>query len=358
MFEQHVAALHAHLWRAPRGKVLHMHRGRDHRTGDAQALGHVPLHLRAQHQVGPGLGDGGFHGQVVVGDQGLQAVVLRGLAHGPGLLAAVAAQADQREAHFLHRHPGSGDGMGGIAEHKHPLAVQVVGVHRGGIPARAPIQPGQRGRRVHARQRGHLFDESDGGLPADGHDRGAWLLPGALQPVGRGAGHLGVEHDVEVGLGQAGQVGRAGTQGRGHVGVDAQLAQQALHLRHVVAVAKAQGRGAQQVAPGPAVGGLGRTRCGGLAGGVVRPGAAPVGRRSRPRPSFPCAGRPAAPGGSRAPTGRARPRGHRGRPGSARRLQDAPTTRAWGWKRSQASRAARWNRPAVSPPRSRAWKVL
>jgi hypothetical protein len=47
-----------------------VHRRRDHRAGQAQALGDVALHLRAQHQLGRGGGDGGLDLEVVVGDQG------------------------------------------------------------------------------------------------------------------------------------------------------------------------------------------------------------------------------------------------------------------------------------------------
>jgi hypothetical protein len=55
--EEHVGALEAHLRRMARREVLHVHRRRDHRAGQAQALGDVALHLRAQHQLGRGGGD-------------------------------------------------------------------------------------------------------------------------------------------------------------------------------------------------------------------------------------------------------------------------------------------------------------
>jgi hypothetical protein len=84
----------AHLRRAARREVLHVHRRRDHRAGQAQALGDVAFHLRAQHQLGLQLGDARFHLEVVVGDQRLDAVELGGLAHFARELAAVGAQAD------------------------------------------------------------------------------------------------------------------------------------------------------------------------------------------------------------------------------------------------------------------------
>jgi hypothetical protein len=39
-------------------------------------------------------------------------------------------------------------------------------------------------------------------------------------------------------------------------------------------------------------------------------------------------------------------------------VQEAPTMIASGWKRAAASRRAVLNSSAVSPPRSRAWKVV
>jgi hypothetical protein len=58
-----------------------MHRRRDHRAGNAQALGDVALHLRAEHQFGLQLGDPRLDLEIVVGDQRLDAVELGGLAH-------------------------------------------------------------------------------------------------------------------------------------------------------------------------------------------------------------------------------------------------------------------------------------
>ena len=69
-----------------------------------------------------------------------------------------------------------------------------------------------------------------------------------FQPGGGGAGDLGIEHDVEVRVGQPAQVGRRGAERGGDVHLDAQPAQQAPDLDDVVAVAEAERRGAEQVA--------------------------------------------------------------------------------------------------------------
>ena len=115
-----------------------MQRRADHRTGDPQPFGTVALHLGAQHQFRAGLGHGLFDRQVVVGDEGLQAQLLGSCAHLPGQFPAVAPQAHHLKAQFLARNLGGGDGMGGIAKNEHPLAREVGGIHRAGIPG----QPG------------------------------------------------------------------------------------------------------------------------------------------------------------------------------------------------------------------------
>ena len=72
--EEDVRALEAHLRRVAGRKVLDVDRGRDDGAGDAQPLGDVPLHLRAEHQLGLQLRDPGLDLEIVVGDQRLDAV--------------------------------------------------------------------------------------------------------------------------------------------------------------------------------------------------------------------------------------------------------------------------------------------
>ena len=50
--EHHVGAFEAHLRRVARREILHVHRRRDHRARNAEALGDVALHLRAEHEFG------------------------------------------------------------------------------------------------------------------------------------------------------------------------------------------------------------------------------------------------------------------------------------------------------------------
>eukprot|EP01136_Pigoraptor_vietnamica_P016177 Opistho-1_new@59960 len=126
--EQHVGALETHLRRVARGEVLHMHRRGNDGARNAQALGDVALHLRAQHQLGLQLGDARLHVEVVVADQRLHAVERGRVAHLARELAAVGAQADHGEAHFLRGDARGGHHMGGVAEHEHALAREVGGI--------------------------------------------------------------------------------------------------------------------------------------------------------------------------------------------------------------------------------------
>ena len=89
------------------------------------ALGDVALHLRAQNQLGLQLGDLFLYGQVVVADQGLDAIQLGGVAHFAGEFAAVGAHADDLKAHLVLRKTRCSDHMGSVAEYIHALTGQV-----------------------------------------------------------------------------------------------------------------------------------------------------------------------------------------------------------------------------------------
>ena len=72
-------------------------------------------------------------------------------------------------------------------------------------------------------------------------DRAHRLLPECLvEPAARRIGDFGVEADVEIGRTQPREIGRAGTERRGHVDVDAERAEQAGDFYNVVAVAESQ----------------------------------------------------------------------------------------------------------------------
>ena len=253
--EQHIRAFKTHLRRVAGREVLHVHRGGNHRAGNALALGDVALHLRAQNQLGLQRVDLGFDFQVVVGDQGFDAVAFATVAHLAGKFAAVSAQAHHLKTHLLAGDAGGGHHVGGVAKNIDPLAGQVGRIDRLGVPvgvgvARVLCGLGQAG------ERADFGDEVACGVAAQGHGLGVRLVKLTLQPLRGGQADFGVEHHVEVGLGQFLHIGDARAQGRDHSDIDTQLVQQLRDFLDVVAVAKAQGAGAQDVAGGSDLRGL------------------------------------------------------------------------------------------------------
>ena len=127
--EDHVRPFPPHLRAIPRGDVLHMEGAGDHRAGDVQALGDVPLHLRPEHKLGRGGGDRLLHREIVVADQRLEAIRLRRLAHLTRHLARIGPDPHDLEAEFVAGDAGRRDRVRGIAEDEDPLPGEVGGVH-------------------------------------------------------------------------------------------------------------------------------------------------------------------------------------------------------------------------------------
>ena len=264
--EDHIGPLPTHLRRIAGRHVLHVQRRADHGTGDAEALGAVALHLGAEHQLRRCLGHRLFHRQVVVADQRLQPQLLGHRPHLPRQLAAVGAQAHHLEAELLTGDAGGGDGMGGVAKDEHPLAGEIGGIHRAGIPGQTGalfcFPPGlATGGGLQAQQLVKFVEECCGGADADRHGLHRRHAEAALQPAANRAGQLRIKADVGVGVGDAPQVRRAGLQRRHHVHLDAVFGEQPADLAHVIAAAEAQQAGSQQVDPRsaalrlPAIGG-------------------------------------------------------------------------------------------------------
>ena len=248
--EQHIGALETHLRAVAGGEILHVHGRRNDGTGQAQALGDVPLHLGAQHQFGLQVADALLDLEVVVGDERLAAVLLGCIAHLASEFAAVGAQPHDLKPHLLRSHPGRGHHVRGVSEDEHALARQIGRVNRAGVPASTGLfaQIG------HLRQTGqscHLGHEVLRGMHADWHHPGKRLLELALQPQRGAHAGFGVEHDVEIGLVQAGQIGRAGTHRSHHFDLDAQVSEQPFDFAHIIAMAKTQRRGPEDVAARP-----------------------------------------------------------------------------------------------------------
>ncbi len=253
------------------------------------------------------------------------ALVARGeVAHVAGELAGVGADRHDGEAELLLGDAGRGERVGGVAEHEDALAGEIGRVDRARVPGQARLVGGEEclglGRDLRRRAKpGHLCDEVARGADADRHDLGGGLTEGPLQPLGRLPRDLGIEHHVEVGGAEAGEIGRGRAFRRHHVHVDPQTIEQALHLdddRRGGGSRAPPARGCCTTAPCPPPAALAWRRASTRAGRRRR---ARSGRRSPPRPSSPSSGRRAAPAAPPAPADAAPRRGRRDRPGSARR---------------------------------------
>ena len=137
--------------------------------------------------------------------------------------------------------------MGGVAEYIHALSREVGRIDRTGIPDGMCIGLDVGGYR-NAGQRCDFLHKLAGGAHADGHGFGKGLTELTLQPLRGSLGDFRVEHDIEVGVWQALQIGRAGAQGGYDGNIHAHAAQELADFLDVITVAKAQGAGAQDVA--------------------------------------------------------------------------------------------------------------
>ena len=201
--EDHVGAFETHLRSVARRKILHMHRRGDHRAGNAQTLGNMPLHLRAQHQLGLQFRDLGLDLEIIVGDQRLDAVKRGGVANFAAEFAAVGAKPDHLEAELVRGDPCGGDGVGRIAEDEDALAGKVGRIDRARIPRQPCRRPASVAVGIDARKLCDFRDEFAGRRDADRNGLGRRLPEGALQP-GRGLpGDLRIEHHVEIGIAQS-----------------------------------------------------------------------------------------------------------------------------------------------------------
>ena len=246
--EQNIGALHPHLRGVAGGEILHMGGRRDHCAGDAQALGDVALHLRAEDEFRLKLGDRLLDLEIVVGDEGGAVVQRRRGPDLPRKFAVVGAEAHDLEAHLLRRYASRGDGVGRVAEDEDALAGQVVAVDGPRPPGHPSARHLKGFRGVETRDPCDLIDEVERRADADRRGSDRLLAELTLQPRCGDGGDLGIEHDVEVGVAQAGQVGGARAQRRCDIDLDADQLEQPGDFDHIIAVAKAERGGAKDVA--------------------------------------------------------------------------------------------------------------
>ena len=102
-----------------------------------------------------------------------------------------------------------------------------------------------------------LADEVDGRPDTNGYRLGHGLLKIARKPLrGQGCG-FGVEDDIEVGITQTRDVVGARVERCNDVDVDADRRKQARDFPNIIAVAKAERCGAEQIAAGSALSAIG-----------------------------------------------------------------------------------------------------
>ena len=96
--EYDVGALETHLRGIASGKVLDVNRRGNDGARNAEPFRDVAFHLRAEHQLRLKFADLRFDVEIVVGDQGLDPMQLRGLANLAREFTGIGAEADDLEA--------------------------------------------------------------------------------------------------------------------------------------------------------------------------------------------------------------------------------------------------------------------
>ena len=204
-----IGALKTHLRCIACREILHVNRCRNHCTRDAVSLGNMALHLRAQNQLGLQTLDLGFDFQIVVADQRFYAIGFGAVSDIPSEFAAVGAHANDFKAHFFAGNPGGRDHMCGIAKQVNAFAGKVSRVHRLGVPA-GTCGHFFSSRERHTGQAANFSNEVLGGFQAQRHGLGVRLLVLALEPLRCAQCNFGIEHHIEVGLGEFFNIGNTG----------------------------------------------------------------------------------------------------------------------------------------------------
>ena len=86
----------------------------------------------------------------------------------------------------------------------------------------------------------HLHEEVVGGTDTDRHGFAEGHAEVALQPAAGGFGHLRIQADVQIGIGDPHQIVNAGFKRGHHADVDAVHGEQLLHFKDVITAAKAE----------------------------------------------------------------------------------------------------------------------
>ena len=222
-----------------------MHRGGNHRAGNAQTLTDVAFHLGAKDHLGLEGGNRRFNLKIVVGNQGLDTVLFSQSADWPGHFTVKATKPDNLKPHLIASDAGGGGHMGAVTKQEHPLASQIGAIDRTCPPRQAQACRICAGRQ--AGDSGHFGNEIMRGSYADRDAFGIGLLKLTFEPAGSAFGVFWIHQHVEMRRPHAGNVRRARAHGGADVDCDAHVGQQPRHLGDVIAVTKAKGGRAYQV---------------------------------------------------------------------------------------------------------------
>ena len=242
-----VRSFPSHLRRVARGNVLHMERSRNHRTGHAEALGNMPLHLRAEHQFGCRITDSLLDFEIIIANQRLEPHRRGRGAYITRHFTSVRAHTDHVEAELFLGHARRADDVRAVAKDVHPLSREVRRVDAARIPGK-PRGAGFNGRRhIHPSNRADLAEKLTGRTDAnrDGLHIGHPMR--ALQPAGRGLRNLRIQRHVEVRLRQPHEICRRRAPRGHHMHLHAHGLQQGAHFAHIVAATEAERGRAQDI---------------------------------------------------------------------------------------------------------------
>ena len=236
--EDHIRAFKAHLRRVTRGEILHMDGGRNHGTRQTQALGDMPLHLRAEDQLRMKLGDTRLDIEIIIGNQRLDPKPRGSLANLPGIFARIGADANHIKSELAAGYPFGSQHMRRVAKNKHAFAGQIGRVNRLRIPWQTAGLVAQKLCRLNTCKTANFRNKISRCADADGYNRRHWLRAILLKPPTRILGDIWIENHIKRCIAQTGYVRRTRVKRRDHVNGYTKALQQAADLVQIIAMAE------------------------------------------------------------------------------------------------------------------------
>src|SRR5947209_17000710 len=180
--EEHVRALEAHLRRVAGGKILDVDGGGDDRAWNPQALGDVPLHLRAENQLRLERRHLRFDLEIVVGDEAVGVDGGGGFSNLAREFARIGANADNLEAELGPRGSGRRKDVSRIAKDENPLPREIGRIDRPRPPWQTRLALKRGLARTEPRKRGDLGDERSRRSYSDRNSSCVGLSVGLFEP--------------------------------------------------------------------------------------------------------------------------------------------------------------------------------